>query len=102
MFIVPLKAKKVADVREAFAHHFLEVPKTLKRSLTYDRGKEMIQHKSFTEDTKIPVYFADPHSPWQRGSCENTNGLIRDFFPTGADFLKVAYEEIKYVQDMLN
>jgi IS30 family transposase len=62
----------------------------------------MVQHKVFTEDTKIPVYFADPHSPWQRGTCENTNGLIRDFFPKGTDFSKVTYEEIKHVQDMLN
>lgn len=102
VFLVPLKAKKATDVREAFAHHFIDVPDELKISLTYDRGKEMIQHKAFTEDTKIPVYFADPHSPWQRGTCENTNGLIRDFFPKGTDFSKISYEEIKHVQDMLN
>ena len=87
---------------EAFSDQFLEVVPDLKASLTYDRGKEMVQHKQFTEDTKIPVYFADPHSPWQRGTNENTNGLIRDFFPKGTDFSKVSYEEIKHVQDMLN
>jgi len=102
LFLVPLKAKKAKDVREGFAHQFAEVPEELKMSLTYDRGKEMVQHKIFTEDTKIPVYFADPHAPWQRGSCENTNGLVRDFFPKGTDFSKVSYEEIKHVQDMLN
>ena len=102
VIIVPLKAKKAADVREAFTHHFIEVPEALKISLTYDRGKEMTEHKAFTEDTKIPVYFADPHSPWQRGTCENTNGLIRDFFPKGTDFSKISYEELKHVQDMLN
>lgn len=102
LFIVPLKAKKATDVREAFAHHFTDVPEHMKKSLTYDRGKEMTEHKVFTEDTKIPVYFADPHSPWQRGSCENTNGLIRDFFPKGTDFSKITYEELKHVQDMLN
>lgn len=102
VFIVPLQGKKSKDVREAFTDHFLEVPDNLKLSLTYDRGKEMIQHKQFTEDTGINVYFADPHSPWQRGSCENTNGLIRDFFPKGTDFSKISYEEIKHVQDMLN
>jgi len=102
LFIVPLKGKKAADVREAFSHQFADVPEHLKMSLTYDRGKEITQHKLFTEDTSIPVYFADPHSPWQRGSCENTNGLIRDFFPKGTDFSKVSYEEIKHVQDMLN
>lgn len=102
LFMVPLKGKKSTDVREAFMHHFADVPEKLKMSLTYDRGKEMVQHKQFTEDTGIDVYFADPHSPWQRGTCENTNGLIRDFFPKGTDFSKVTYEEIKHVQDMLN
>lgn len=102
VFIVPLKGKKAKDVREAFTEHFLDVPEELKLSLTYDRGKEMVQHKKLTEDTGVDVYFADPHSPWQRGTNENTNGLIRDFFPKGTDFSKVTYEEIKHVQDMLN
>jgi IS30 family transposase len=102
VFIVPLKGKKATDVREAFTEHFLDVPEELKLSLTYDRGKEMVQHKKLTEDTGIDVYFADPHSPWQRGTNENTNGLIRDFFPKGTDFSKVSYEEVKHVQDMLN
>ena len=102
VFIVPLKDKKAKDVREAFTNQFLEVPKELKISLTYDRGKEMSQHKQFSKDTGIDVYFADPHAPWQRGSCENTNGLIRDFFPKGTDFSNISYEEIKHTQDMLN
>ena len=102
VFIVPLKGKKAKDVREAFTELFLDVPEELKISLTYDRGKEMVQHKQLTEDTGIDVYFADPHSPWQRGSNENTNGLIRDFFPKGTDFSKISYEEVKHVQDMLN
>ena len=102
IFIVPLEDKKATNVREAFSHHFKEVPEALKHSLTYDRGKEMVQHKQFSKDTGVPVYFADPHSPWQRGTCENTNGLIRDFFPKGTDFSKISYEEIKYVQELLN
>ena len=102
LFIAPLKAKKATDVREAFAYHFDDVPENLKKSLTYDRGKEMVQHKQFSLDTGIDVYFADPHSPWQRGTCENTNGLIRDFFPKGTDFSKISYEEIKHVQNLLN
>jgi IS30 family transposase len=73
----------------------MEVSRELRKMLTYDRGKEMVQHKKVREDTGIAVYFADLHSPWQKGSCENTNGLI-SFFP------KVSYEEIKHVQDMLN
>ena len=102
VFMVPLEGKKAEDVREAFSHHFEEVPEALKNSLTYDRGKEMVQHKQFSKDTGVPVYFADPHSPWQRGSCENTNGLIRDFFPKGTDFSKISNEEVKHVQELLN
>ncbi len=74
----------------------------MKLSLTYDQGKEMAQHKLFTKDTKIKVYFAHPGSPWERGTNENTNGLIRQFFPKGTEFDKVSRKEIKHVQDLLN
>jgi IS30 family transposase len=70
--------------------------------MTYDRGKEMDEHKKFTIATGIKVYFCDPHSPWQRGTCEKTNGLIRNFFPKGTDFGKVTTEKLKWVQDALN
>ena len=60
------------------------------------------KHRLFTEKTNMKVYFADPHSPWQRGTNENTNGLIRQFFPKGMSFRNVTREEIKYVQDLLN
>jgi IS30 family transposase len=70
--------------------------------LTYDRGKEMTQHKKFTMATKMQVYFCDPHSPWQRGTNENTNGLIRGFFPKGTDFNLVTKEKLNWVQNALN
>jgi IS30 family transposase len=74
----------------------------MKLTLTYDRGSEMARHKLFTEKTTMKVYFADPQSPWQRGTNENTNGLIRQFFPKSTNFKTVTSEEVKRVQDLLN
>ncbi len=78
------------------------VPRTLMRTLTWDQGVEMASHVSFTEKTGVRIYFCDPHSPWQRGTNENTNGLIRDYFPKGTDFTKVTDEEVRKIQDQLN
>ncbi|MBA7544164.1 IS30 family transposase ISLbi2 [subsurface metagenome] len=101
-FLVQLKEKDATAVRESFAKEFKDLPKGLKRSLTYDQGQEMAEHKLFTKNTQIKVYFAHPHSPWERGTNENTNALIRQFFPKGTDFSKVTLESIKKAQDMLN
>jgi len=101
-FLVQLKDKDATAVRESFAKEFKHLPKGLKRSLTYDQGQEMAEHKLFTKSTQIKVYFAHPHSPWERGTNENTNALIRQFFPKGTDFSKVTLANIKKAQDMLN
>ena len=101
-FLVKLKDKDATAVRVAFAKEFRHLPKALKRSLTYDHGQEMAEHKLFTKSTRIHVYFAHPHSPWERGTNENTNNLIRQFFPKGIDFSKVSLTRIKKAQDMLN
>lgn len=100
--LVPLKAKDAESVRKAFARRLRAIPKQMKLSLTYDRGKEMAEHKLFTCDTKMKVYFAHPQSPWERGTNENTNGLIRQYFPKGTDFSKVSYNTIMKAQDRLN
>lgn len=100
--LVPLKAKDAPSVRKAFAKAIQRLPKEACRSLTHDRGTEMSEHELFTKETKVQVYFADPHSPWQRGTNENTNGLIRDFFPKGTDFTRVSVRELKRVQKLLN
>ena len=100
--IVPLKAKDAETVRVSFAKAVKHLPKEMMKSITHDRGHEMAQHELFTKETNIQVYFADPYSPWQRGTNENTNGLIRQFFPKGTDFNTVTNKEIKRVQKLLN
>jgi len=77
--------KNTATVVAALARQIGKLPQELRRSLTWDRGKEMAAHKSFTVATNVRVYFCDPRSPWQRGTNENTNGLLRQYFPKGTD-----------------
>ncbi|MCX5698882.1 MAG: IS30 family transposase [Candidatus Omnitrophica bacterium] len=101
-FLVKLDNQDAHIVRKAFAEEFRHLPKSLKKTLTYDRGAEMSQHKLFSKDTEITVYFAHPHSPWERGSNENTNALIRQYFPKGTDFSKISNNRLKEVQDELN
>ena len=72
-------------VLEGFRRTFAPLPEELRQTLTYDQGKEMAQHRKLSELTGLALYFADPHSPWQRGICENTNGLLRQYFPKGTD-----------------
>ena len=100
--LIPLKNKSSEEVRKAFTREIKKLPQELRKSLTYDQGREMAQHKRFTIDTKMKVYFAHPRSPWERGTNENTNGLIRQYFPRGTDFSKVSRGEIKRAQRSLN
>ena len=100
--LVPLKAKDALTVRRAFAREVRTLPAQLRRSLTYDQGPEMREHRLFTKQTKMKVYFAHPQSPWERGTNENTNGLLRQFFPKGTRFHLLSRAEIKRVQVMLN
>jgi IS30 family transposase len=100
--LVPLNAKDATSVRTAYAKELRSLPREITKTLTYDQGKEMSGHKQFTLDTGIAVYFAHPGSPWERGTNENTNGLIRQYFPKGTEFDQVSAREIKRVQRELN
>ena len=90
------------DMKDALAATMTTLPQQLQRSLTWDRGKELSQHAQFKIDTGIAVYFADPYSPWQRGTNENTNGLLRQYFPKGTDMSRWSAEEIEAVAAALN
>ena len=89
-------------MKNALAASMTALPEQLRRSLTWDRGKELSAHAALTAETNIPVYFADPHSPWQRGTNENTNGLLRHYFPKGTDLSRWTAEDIEAVADTLN
>jgi IS30 family transposase len=102
LIIVPLKKKDSTTVRKAFEREFRKLPDNLKLSLTYDNGTEMAQHKTFTKNSKVKVYFAHPYSPWERPTNENTNGLIRGYFPKGTDFNLISKKQLKEVQNQLN
>lgn len=90
------------SMKNALTTTMSTLPSQLARSLTWDRGKEMSAHVQFKVDTGIPVFFADPHSPWQRGTNENTNGLLRQYFPKGTDLSRWSAEEIEAVAHALN
>jgi IS30 family transposase len=89
-------------VREGLTKTVLTLPTSLRRSLTWDQGPEMAEHVHFTIDTGVEVFFCDPRSPWQRGSNENTNGLLRQYFPKGQSLARVTQAELERVADLLN
>jgi IS30 family transposase len=102
VMLVKVPSKDTATVVAALSQHVRQLPVTLRRSLTWDRGLEMAQHKSFTVATDVKVYFCDPQSPWQRGSNENTNGLLRQYFPKRTDLSVYSQSELDEVALRLN
>ena len=90
------------SVARALARHIRQLPPQLRRSLTWDRGTEMAAHRQFTIATQVQVYFCDPQSPWQRGSNENTNGLLRQYFPEGTDLRAFSQAQLNRIADRLN
>ena len=102
VYIVKLNNRKSETVTKAFKKSLSKMDVNMKKTMTYDNGMEMANHKWFTEQTGIAVYFAHPYSSWERGTNENTNGLIRRHFPKTTDFNKITEAQLKEVQDKLN
>jgi transposase, IS30 family len=100
--LIKVPSKETEVVVAALSQHVRKLPATLKRSLTWDRGLEMAKHKDFTVATDVQVYFCDPQSPWQRGSNENTNGLLRQYFPRGTDLSGYSQAQLDQVALRLN
>jgi transposase, IS30 family len=102
VMLLKIPSKDTATLVAALAKHVRKLPQQLRRSLTWDRGKEMANHKNFTVATNVQVYFCDPHSPWQRGSNENTNGLLRQYFPKGTDLSRFSQTYLNKIALRLN
>jgi IS30 family transposase len=102
VLLVRLLGRDSASVVQALIRQVRRLPKELRRSLTWDRGAEMAQHRAFSVATDTQVYFCDPRSPWQRGSNENTNGLLRQYFPKGTNLSSFSQRQLDVVANKLN
>ena len=100
--LIKVPNKETATVVAALTRQIRKLPAALRRSLTWDRGHEMAKHKVFTVATNVNVYFCDPQSPWQRGTNENTNRLLRQYFPRGTDLSRHSQSELDKIALRLN
>ena len=101
-FLAPVGDLKAPSVREAMQEKLLALPELLRRTITFDNGKEFAEHEQLAAATGINVYFAKPYCAWQRGTNENTNGLVRQYWPKGTDFRDVSYRAVADLQTSLN
>ena len=102
LILVKMDGSTAREALEGFTRAFAPLPPEARKTLTYDQGKEMALHRLLAEQTGLSIYFADPHSPWQRGICENTNGLIRQYLPKGSDLSLFSQRNLDTIAWSLN
>ncbi|AKJ31952.1 transcriptional regulator [Caldimonas brevitalea] len=102
VMLVKIEGATALDALHGFELAFSPLDPELRKTLTYDQGKEMALHKKLAESTGLKIYFADPHSPWQRGICENTNGLLRQYLPKGTDLSGSSQRQLDAIAWSLN
>jgi IS30 family transposase len=102
VMLVKLDGATAQDILEGFKRRLKTVPESLRKTMTYDQGREMSMHQTLSADLKMDIYFCDPHSPWQRGSNENANGLLREYLPKGTDLSLVSQQQLTAIEHSLN
>lgn len=102
VMLVKLEGNTAEDILEGFKRRLKSVPESLRKTMTYDQGSEMALHEKLSADLHMDIYFCDPHSPWQRGSNENANGLVREYLPKGMDLSNVTHQELTAIEVSLN
>jgi len=102
VMLVKLDGGTAPDVLEGFHRRLKSSPESLRKTMTYDQGSEMAMHETLSKRLHMNIFFCDAHSPWQRGSNENANGLIREFLPKGMDLSDVSHQELTAIEHALN
>jgi IS30 family transposase len=102
VILARMEGTDATSARQGFTKKLRHVPASLRKTLTYDRGKEMAEHEQLAQRLAIQIFFADPHSPWQRGTNENTNGLLRQYLPKGTDLSTYTQRELNAIAYRLN
>lgn len=102
IMLTSLPNASAASVLEAFTRRLRSVPASLRKTLTYDQGTEMSLHRDLAKRLRMDIYFCDPHSPWQRGTNENANGLIRQYLPKGVNLNSFSDADLRRFEDLLN